>query len=86
MDGKMNDLMMQAGKQEKRLSVIINQHAGTGWLSKDLWVRRTFTLNKIDYNKLFLKIKHDDNIEVYLNGEKIYNYMGWLGKFRIFSY
>ena len=54
---------------------------GTGWFSKNIWVRRTFTLNKVDYNKLFLKIKHDDNTEVYLNGEKIYSYVGWLGKF-----
>ena len=54
---------------------------GTGWFSKNIWVRRTFTLNKVDYNKWFLKIKHDDNTEVYLNGEKIYSYAGWLGKF-----
>src|SRR5665647_1551355 len=55
---------------------------GTLWNSQDIWVRRTFTLNKIDYNKLFLKIKHDDNIEVYLNGEEIYTYKGWLDKFQ----
>ncbi|MEP6951982.1 MAG: DUF4965 domain-containing protein [Ginsengibacter sp.] len=54
---------------------------GTGWFSKDLWVRRSFTLNKVDYDKLFLKIKHDDNTEVYLNGEKIYSYVGWTHKF-----
>ena len=54
---------------------------GTGWFSKNIWVRRTFTLNKVDYNKWFLKIKHDDNTEVYLNGEKIYSYEGWLDRF-----
>ncbi len=54
---------------------------GTEWFSKDLWVRRSFTLNRTDYNKLFLKLKHDDNIEVYLNGEKIYSMVGWTGKF-----
>ncbi len=57
---------------------------GTYWNSKDLWVRRTFTLDKTDFKKLFLKIKHDDNIEVYLNGEKIYSYVGWLGKYQYF--
>jgi Domain of unknown function (DUF5127)/Domain of unknown function (DUF4964) len=54
---------------------------GTGWFSKNIWVRRSFTLDKVDYNKWFLKIKHDDNTEVYLNGEKIYSYVGWLGRF-----
>jgi hypothetical protein len=54
---------------------------GTLWKSKDLWVRRTFNLNKTDFNKLFLKLKHDDNIEVYLNGRKIYEKVGWVGKF-----
>ena len=57
---------------------------GTPWLSKNIWTRRTFTLKKFDYNKLFLKINHDDDAEVYLNGEKIYSYKGWLNKFQYF--
>lgn len=56
--------------------------SGTLWNSKDIWVRRSFNLNKTDYDKLYLKIKHDDNIEVYLNGEEIYHYNGWLNKFQ----
>ena len=59
--------------------------AGTQWLSKNIWSRRTFTLNKTDYNKLFLKINHDDDAEVYLNGEEIYKYKGWLNKFQYFA-
>lgn len=58
--------------------------AGTLWKSKDLWVRRTFTLGDIDLDNLFLKINHDDNIEVYLNGEEIYSYTGWLSKYQYF--
>ena len=54
---------------------------GTLWRSKDLWVRRTFNLNKTDFNKLLLKLNHDDNIEVYLNGKKIYEKTGWIHKF-----
>ena len=59
--------------------------AKTVWRSKDLWVRREFTLDQTAFNKLFLKINHDDNAEVYLNGEKIYSYVGWLSKFEYFS-
>lgn len=53
----------------------------TPWHSKDLWVRRNFTLFKIDLNQLYLKLYHDDNIEVYLNGEKVYETKGWTSKF-----
>jgi len=55
--------------------------AKTQWLSKDLWLRRTFELNQTDYKNVNLKITHDDNIEVFLNGEPIYNHKGWTGKF-----
>lgn len=53
----------------------------TGWTSKDLWVRREFNLSSTAFNKLFLKIQHDDNIDVYINGEKIFNVTGWTGKY-----
>lgn len=60
------------------------RRAKTKWTSKDLWVRRSFSLNDLKLNKLFLKIYHDDNTEVYLNGDKIYNKQGWLNKFQYF--
>ncbi|MBC7866601.1 MAG: DUF4964 domain-containing protein, partial [Gloeobacteraceae cyanobacterium ES-bin-316] len=43
----------------------------TIWLSKDIWVRREFTLSKLNFNKLFLKLQHDDDVQVYLNGEQV---------------
>jgi hypothetical protein len=46
--------------------------ARTQWNSHDIWVRRTFMLGGIDVNKLVLSINHDDDVEVYLNGEIIY--------------
>ncbi|HKH62256.1 MAG TPA: DUF4965 domain-containing protein [Flavitalea sp.] len=55
--------------------------ANTRWTSKQLWVRRVFNLNKTDFNKLYLKLQHDDNVQVYINGEKIYDVTGWTGKF-----
>ncbi|RCH55182.1 glutaminase [Mucilaginibacter hurinus] len=55
--------------------------AKTRWTSRDMWVRRTFTLGKEDINKLFLKLSHDDNVEVYLNGDRIYDRKGWTNDF-----
>ena len=61
------------------------EEAATKWTSKDLWIRRTFSLPKTELNKLFLKINHDDNTEVYLNGQQIYSKKGWLNKFQLFA-
>lgn len=57
----------------------------TLWKSNDIWVRRTFQLtNPASINELFLKINHDDNIEVYLNGKKVYEKVGWTNTFQHF--
>ena len=54
---------------------------GTAWKSKDIWMRRTFMINNIDFNKLYLKLRHDDNVEVFLNGKNIFEKKGWIHKF-----
>jgi len=55
----------------------------TLWKSHDIWVRRSFNIaNPASINELFLKINHDDNIEVYLNGKKIYTKEGWTNNFQ----
>lgn len=51
--------------------------AKTEWKSKDLWVRRSFDLVNLNLKDLALKINHDDNIHVYLNGSLIYEHKGW---------
>ena len=58
---------------------------GTVWRSKDLWMRRPFNITNTNLNKLFLKIQHDDNIEVFLNGEQVYDYTGWFHKYQYIS-
>ena len=51
----------------------------TMWLTKDIWVRRAFTITDTNFNKLFLKLQHDDDVEVYLNGETVYATQGFTG-------
>lgn len=53
----------------------------TLWKSHDIWARRSFTINELTADKLFLKLHHDDNVEVYLNGQKVYEHTGWTNKF-----
>jgi hypothetical protein len=45
----------------------------TPWTSKEIWIRRTFDAQPTAINELLLKAKYDDNVEIYLNGEKIFN-------------
>lgn len=55
----------------------------TVWKSHDIWVRRTFNVtNPASINELFLKLNHDDNIELFLNGKKIYTKVGWTNNFQ----
>ncbi|WP_460684697.1 glutaminase family protein [Niabella aquatica] len=55
--------------------------AKTAWSSGDLWVRREFTLLNNEEEDLYLKLNHDDNITVYLNGKQIYTKEGWVHKY-----
>jgi hypothetical protein len=59
------------------------KEAKTLWTSKDIWMRRVFNLNNTGIDKLYLKINHDDDVEVYLNGEKVYSKVGWVSDFEL---
>jgi hypothetical protein len=49
-----------------------NDVAPTKWEKRDLYVRRVFELKDID-TSVFLKTVHDDDCEIFLNGEKVYS-------------
>ena len=49
------------------------QNPQTAWTSGEIWIRRAFDMQKTDIYDLILKTKYDDNVEIYLNGEKIFN-------------
>jgi hypothetical protein len=54
----------------------------TKWNSDQIWVRRKFTVeNPNSINELFLKLNHDDNVEVFLNGKSVYQKNGWTNNF-----
>jgi hypothetical protein len=62
-----------------------SDQAKTIWSTKNIWVRRTFMLAAADIseiNQLVLKLHHDDNIEVYLNGEEVYTFTGWTDDYK----
>lgn len=42
------------------------------WTSRDVWIRRSFNWQGTATNDLVLLAKYDDNVEIYLNGTKIF--------------
>jgi len=50
-----------------------NMEPQTVWATKDIWIRRTIDVQSTNINELLLKAKYDDNVEIYLNGEKIFS-------------
>lgn len=50
----------------------IEQEPKTLWTSREIWIRREFEWEAPQVNSLILRVKYDDNVEIYLNGEKIY--------------
>ncbi|RAV30546.1 glutaminase family protein [Sinomicrobium soli] len=54
-----------------------NEQAGTSWKSDDLWYRRTFDMPRKTRGKVLLKLRHDDNVKVYINGTQIYECECW---------
>ncbi len=54
----------------------------TLWNSDNIWVRRVFQLSNVkSLEDVFLKLNHDDNVEVFLNGKRIYKKQGWTTDF-----
>jgi len=53
----------------------------TEWHSSDIWLRRTFELESADWNNVHLRIHHDEDAEVYLNGKRVASYAGYLTEY-----
>jgi hypothetical protein len=50
-----------------------DNNASTKWVTKNIWVRRLFNIDDLNIEKLILQLRHDDDVEVYINGLPAYN-------------
>jgi hypothetical protein len=53
----------------------------TLWTSRDIWMRRSFNLENTNFNEPILKLQHDDDVFVYLNGAMVYTARCCAGKY-----
>ncbi len=49
----------------------------TKWTSSDIWIRRTFTLNQSITPDTYLMAYHDEDAEIYINGELVMKLDGY---------
>lgn len=55
--------------------------AKTFWHSKDIWMRRTFSVAQSSFDKLYFKLQHDDDVKIYIDGELALDRTGFTPKF-----
>ena len=60
---------------------------GTEWKTNSIWLRRTFTLpeNAIKTEKLMLKVHHDEDCQIYINGVKALELTGYTGGYAFYE-
>lgn len=57
----------------------------TRWTTSDIWLRRTFEWNGAKLSDAALVIFHDEDTEVYVNGEKIWSGSGFKTAYEMYS-
>ncbi|MCA9216137.1 MAG: DUF4965 domain-containing protein [Planctomycetales bacterium] len=49
----------------------------TTWNSNDIWLRRTVTVSEIPNDRIALRLWHDEDVEVYINGQRVADLGGY---------
>lgn len=57
----------------------------TEWKTSDIWLRRTFNWSGNSFKDAALVIFYDEDTEVYVNGQKIWNRTGFVTSYEIFT-
>lgn len=57
----------------------------TEWKTKEIWLRREFTLDSVPAGELALLMHHDEDAEVYINGVLAVSSKGYISEYEEFS-
>lgn len=58
-------------------------HIRTEWRSEKIWLRQSFTCDATGFDAAVLAIHHDDDVEVFLNGQPIWSDERWTDDYQI---
>ncbi|MBI5833027.1 MAG: glycoside hydrolase family 2 [Armatimonadetes bacterium] len=56
---------------------------GTEWRTSDIWLRRAVDLPKVDFKGLALRLHHDEDAEVFVNGTQIFSIGGYTSEYEL---
>lgn len=79
--GNFNDSAWQTGTAP--FGTIANPK--TPWNTSDIWLRRNFEWSGDNWKEAALVIFYDEDTEVYVNGQRIWNRSGYVNGYEIFS-
>ena len=63
-------------------TAVPNSTVRTPWTTDDIWLRTAFTVSGAASGPLQLVVHHDEDVEVYLNGERIFSEGGFLTAYK----
>src|SRR5262249_46527917 len=55
----------------------------TEWKSADIWIRRTFELSELPKGDVLLRLHHDENAEIYINGVLAAKVTGFVTRYKL---
>ena len=55
-----------------------NSKIRTNWSTPEIWLRRTFELKELSAGNLYLRMHHDEDCVVYLNGKEVAQFTGYV--------
>ena len=56
----------------------------TEWKTADIWIRRSFELKEAPTGEVILRMHHDEDAEVYINGVLVLKTTGYVGEYTDF--
>ncbi|MDR0811771.1 MAG: T9SS type A sorting domain-containing protein [Paludibacter sp.] len=82
-----NDASWQSGVGGFGTENTPSVHIGTLWNTSNIWIRRSFNLpaNALDTGTLMLKVHHDEDCEIYINGVKALELTGYTGGYNFYE-
>ncbi len=78
------DASWQRGKGGFGKAVMKGVSVGTDWSNDNIWVRRDFQVATVPKGQIVLHMFHDEDAEVYLNGQKIVAAAGFITSYADF--
>lgn len=78
-----NDSGWQSGESGFGMASTPNTTVRTRWATPDIWLRRTFTLPVAAEGDLYLKIFHDEDAEIYIDGKLVTTLRGYTSSYQL---